>query len=159
MDDRRKLRELTTTKPYHRRNTMNVTTWPVPFQIARQRLSAWKWRTKYSAQHARRAWRYLTHSLTSDDASMIAYEMQDISGDWPLASLSLDSVMEAARDRWEDHPELRSIAEDACSRVASKWSGGGEESVGAAEDWALDKIAEYAERDGVELVLTEAWRE
>jgi hypothetical protein len=119
----------------------------------------WWLRAKTKGAHAGRAWRYLTRRLTKDDAAQIAYEVMDTEGEWPLACLNLDSVLSIARDKWQDHPDLIRLAEEACHRVWYKWSSTGtEDAVGAAEDWALDLIAEYAETEGIDLVLTEAWQ-
>jgi hypothetical protein len=41
--------------------------------------------------------------------------------------------------------------QSACDRVASKWSSDGH-AADAAEDWALDLVAEFAQARGIDLV-------
>jgi hypothetical protein len=104
----------------------------------------WRWR---------RAYRYATRKLSTDDAYWIASECADVSGCWPLQSIGVESVLGSAQDRWQDDPNLPRFAYAAASRVASKWPGSDES---AAEDWALDLIAEYATQEGITLREHEA---
>ena len=88
-----------------------------------------------------RAYAYGMGTLTADEASCVLHECYPVAGYFPLETLSVDSVYEAALDAyWEDHPELYGLAAQACDRVAQKWASTGD-AASAAEDWALDLIA------------------
>ncbi len=99
----------------------------------------------------RRAWAYARNRMTQDDASWIAYECDIAAGSFTLVSIETDDVLDLARDRWGDVPELRALADAATRRVWNKWSSSGDER-NAAIDWAIDLIAEYAREDGIELI-------
>jgi hypothetical protein len=88
--------------------------------------------------------------MTEDDAYEIARECHEVTCNWPLETISVESVIDAAQERWSDFPRLREYAEQASARVWSKWSSTGDVS-GAAVDWALDLMNEYAEEDGIKL--------
>ena len=94
---------------------------------------------------------YLTGRLTEFDAFTLMREMEDITGTHALETIDFKSVLERAREQWEDHPELERLAREATARVGDKWNPTGDIAY-AAEDWALEKIAEYAEEEGIELV-------
>jgi hypothetical protein len=114
--------------------------------IRRARLAA-----RLAAERWARALAYGRGTLSRDQAARILWDCQATAGWLPLETLSTDSVLEAARERWADCPELAELAADAAERVGDKWNSSGD-LAGAAEDWALDLIGEYAERDGVTLV-------
>jgi len=97
------------------------------------------------------AWRYFRRTMTAEDAYSLAYDCQEVAGDWALASFDLQSTIEEARERWEDHPELPRLCRDACERVASKWSGDDGNLRHAAMDWALDLVADHAKSEGIAL--------
>jgi len=122
----------------------------------RLELSCLRWRTEERRRRFALAWRYATGRLSEADADLIRYDCQSISGCYPLATFTRDSVLEVARDRWGDHPHLTDAVNQACERVASKWSGNAADSAqDAAECWAMDLISEWAAEQG----LTDLWNE
>lgn len=125
----------------------NITTFPfLSADLWRHR----KWRWQRKAQRFARAWRYMIGTYTVDDAEWISLEVDNKAGCWALQTISDQSVLEYARNRWEDHPELPRLAHEAAARVAKKWAGV-DDVTAAAEDWALDLIADYAKSDGIPL--------
>ena len=92
--------------------------------------------------------------MTEDDADHIRYECELVSGFYPLEVLTFDAVLEQATDRYGDNPELPGLARRACERVHSRWSSTGDV-CGAAEEWAMNLIHEYASQDNV--VLIDSW--
>ena len=108
----------------------------------------WGWRIRL--QHWRLTWLYLRSTLTKSDALFIMSDCEHVAGVYGLEWLSVDDVLEMARALWGDRPELEQFAIDAAARVSQKWSGDGN-LVGAAQDWAIDLVKEYAEREGVDL--------
>ena len=117
----------------------------------RRAASAFGWRMKDRFQKLGRAWRYLTNTMTEDDAYSIMEETYDLVGSYPLEEISAGAVLKAALRRWEDHPDLRRLSEEATARVYSKWDSDGHLR-GAAEDWALNLVEEYAESSGITLI-------
>lgn len=116
-----------------------------------RRLRIARWEASEAVKRVGRAVRYATNRVTEDDAQQIIYECQPASGWFPLETLSVESVLTAAEERWGDNPALLPLAEQACRRVWNKWCTDGY-GADAAETWALDLIEEYAEHDGVTLV-------
>jgi hypothetical protein len=102
-------------------------------------------RARFTAERWARALAYARGTQSRDQASRIIWDCQATAGWFPLETLSVDSVIEAARERWADCSEL---AADAADRVGAKWN-----STGAAEDWALDLITDYAEQRGIALAV------
>lgn len=122
-----------------------------PFVAISLSVSRTRYRLAESARRYGRAWRYARQTLTADDGTKMMATIEDAAGSYALESLSLNSVLELARDRWADNPELPRLAAEAVSRVNDKWNSDGN-LTGAAQDWACELIAEYAESDGVELI-------
>lgn len=116
----------------------------------------WRWRSRIT--RCRRAWRYVFDTMTKDDAQWITTDCRDVAGWHPLASLCNESVMEFALDVYEDHPDLARLVAAACSRVGEKWDDHSE-SASAAADWAMEKVAEYAAMENIELAKRERWWE
>lgn len=105
-------------------------------------------------RHAKRigqAWRLARGRLTREDARALLWEMEQLAGWHSLETVSIEDVVDAARNRWADHPKIKQYAQDATARVASKWSSSGD-IPSAAIDQAIDLIAYYADLDGVKLV-------
>ena len=115
-----------------------------------RKFSALQYRAKRAFERYGLAWRYATQRLTRDDGISLLYDAERAAGIFGLESISTGDVLEHARERWGDVPELADYADAATRRVWSKWSGNGE-ITGAAEDWAMDLIAEYAAEDNVTL--------
>lgn len=130
---------------------MNTTTLPAPMQRALWEIHRWRWIVRGKLKHARLAWRFFRHRLDKQDAGQIAYEMMDIECEWPLICVNLDEVMEEARLRWKDHPQLEDLAHNACHRVWSRWDTGTDSARAAAHDWAMDIIERDAQELGVDL--------
>lgn len=85
----------------------------------------------------------------------IISDCQDDALFWDLEGFGLDDVLDAAGDLWSNSAEdLREVAIRACQRVAQKWKSDGE-TAGAAQDWALSLISEYAADAGITLIEKE----
>ncbi|MDR3488774.1 MAG: hypothetical protein P4M05_28205 [Bradyrhizobium sp.] len=121
-----------------------------------------RWRVatffRYRLPSARKRWlaglAYARGRLTEAQALQLLWECQQVAGTHCLISIDAKDVEKAARERWGDHPDLSRLSRDATTRIATKWSDTGE-TRGAAEDWALDLVAEYAAGEGIDLVEIE----
>ena len=113
--------------------------------------TTWVFRWQYRLQRWRRAWRYATDAMTTEDAGWIRHHCQDVEGFWPLEAIDAEGVLREAREQWADHPALERLAYDAAERVANKWTGSGDISC-EARGCAVDLIAHYARTQGIELV-------
>lgn len=85
------------------------------------------------------------------DAHHMMFDLYDAAGFWPLEGIGMDGLIEAAEDRWKEHPRMKEWALLACQCVHSKWSGTGD-IASAAEDWAMSLMQEYAAQAGEPLV-------
>lgn len=113
------------------------------------------WRMRHKFRRYREAIAYACERLDMTLANDIIFNCQAAAGWYPLEALSIDSCLQTARDvYWNDHPELESLVQSACTTVASKWESTGHASA-AAEDWALDLIPEYAASRGITLTHLE----
>lgn len=119
--------------------------------LAGQYARNYRWRCRGKMIRLKRVVRYFLHRTTKEDANQFLYEMQDIAGIYALETFDVEGLMEEALERWEPHPDLLELAEDAASRVAHKWAGDDGHLANAAEDWALDLIQQYAADRGIEL--------
>jgi hypothetical protein len=118
-------------------------------------ISIAKWRARDKIRRYREAIAYARNRVDKSQANDIIYNCQAAAGWYPLETLSVDDCLQTALDcYWEDHPELASLVQSACDRVASKWSSTGD-AASAAEDWALDLVPEYAEARGITLARRE----
>jgi hypothetical protein len=98
---------------------------------------------------------YAQNCIDAEQANDIIYDCQAAAGWFPIETLSVDSCLQTALDcHWQPHPELEGLVQSACDRVASKWSSDGF-AADAAEDWALDLVAEFAQARGIDLVRLE----
>ena len=119
----------------------------------RWRASTLRYRICLNIQDAQRAWALYRGKLTQTQAFGLLHELEGITGSYALETLYESSVLDLAADRWgENTTELVELVQDACSRVAHKWNSTGD-IPGAAIDWALDLVEEYAKARGI--VLTE----
>ena len=113
------------------------------------------WRLRSKFQRYRLAIAYALDRIDHGQANDIIYDCQAAAGWFPLETLSVDSCLQTALDcHWQPHPELKGLVQSACDRVASKWSSDGH-AADAAEDWALDLVAEFAQARGIDLVRRE----
>lgn len=119
-------------------------------QIGR-RLESALYRLRSRLARYRLAYAYARGRMSPDQALSILWDCQHAAGSFCLISLDVSDVLEAARDRWEDHPELPGLCKSAASRVASKWDDYTEVR-SSCEDWALDLVADYARGEGIALV-------
>lgn len=119
--------------------------------IAR-RLSSMRYRLRSRLSRWQEAYAYARGRMTPNQALSMLWECQHTAGTYCLVSLDSESVLEAARDRWNDHPALPGLCDSAASRVASKWEDHTEVR-SSCEDWALDLVEDYARGEGV--ILTE----
>ena len=118
-------------------------------------ISIAKYRMRGMIQRYRLAIAYARNRIDPVQANEIIYDCQAAAGWFPLESLSVDRCLQTALDcHWEPHPELEGLVQSACDRVASKWSSDGH-AADAAEDWALDLVAEFAQARGIALVRRE----
>jgi len=109
-----------------------------------------RWVLGAKTRRVARAWRYALGRTTLTDAYDIGIDCRDVTGDYPLVSLDVDDVLQSAKDRWGDVPELKAYAESAVRRVYGRWSSPGHELDGA-KSWAMDLIEEWAKDDGLDL--------
>ena len=97
---------------------------------------------------------------TPTEASEIRYRCHEITGCWPLQWIDAEGVIELAEDRWKATDrwgtpvDFEAYAKDAVRRVHTKWPGN-DDMTGAAQDWAMDLIGEYALQDGIALLDNE----
>lgn len=121
-------------------------------QLNRLKYSAPAYRMRQRLARYRRAWLYAAGRTELDDAYTIMRDLRPITGEYPLITLDVDGIVISAGDRWTNSAdEIRPFAEEAAERVYGKFDSDGE-TRSAAEEWALDLIAEYAEQEGVELI-------
>lgn len=99
-----------------------------------------------------RALAYARDRMSEEQARRIFSDCQHPAGWFPLMVLSADDVLEDARAFWNEHPDLPRLARDAADRVSQKWDDHGD-SYSAATEWALEKVEEYAEAEGIKLVV------
>lgn len=109
------------------------------------------WQARERMKRVGRAWRYALGRTTPGDAENMLYDCQHIAGSYALETLSVASVLTMAQERYGDDPSLAGFAAQACHRVWNRWNSSGDQT-GAAEDWAMDLIAEYAADDSIKLV-------
>jgi hypothetical protein len=118
------------------------------FSIAKYRLHSMIHRYRLAIAYAR-------DRIDPGQANDIIYDCQAAAGWFPLEEFSVDSCLETALDcHWQPHPELENLVRSACADVASKWSSDGH-AADAAQDWALDLVAEFAQARGIDLVRRE----
>ena len=114
----------------------------------RQTIRIYRYRLRQHAQRIAIGLRYAMGRTSQADAETMLYECSEIAGDWTLSSFSAGDVIEDALEEYEDTPELRAICKSAARRVWNKWNGSGDEA-GAARDWAMDLVREWAGQDGL----------
>jgi hypothetical protein len=118
-------------------------------------ISIAKYRLHDMIHRYRLAIAYARNRIDPGQANEIIYDCQAAAGWFPLETFSVDRCLQTALDcHWEPHPELKSLVQSACDRVASKWSSDGH-AADAAEDWALDLVGEFAETRGIALIRHE----
>lgn len=115
-----------------------------------------KWRVLHRKRRLAMAWRYGWETMTEPEANEMAYDCALVAGIYPLESLDRNSVMEQCIDRFGETPEMAELVADACERVFSKWNSTGD-SASAAEEWAIDKVVEYAEERSI--TLADSWND
>lgn len=115
------------------------------------RLGMKEWNILVDEDRLALAWRLATDRLTDFDYGAISEIARDVTGFYPLEGITLSCLVEDAKERWEDHPELERLCREAIYHVWRRWSSTGDVS-GAATEWALDKVEEYARGDGIELI-------
>lgn len=119
---------------------------------ARNVFHAARHRLRYRLERYGRALRYARNAMTADDARQFIYEAEHKAGQYSLAAFTVAEVMDAAAERWGDVPGMQQWAADAAARVSSKWNDDTSELPGAACEWALQIMQEYAAADGVHLI-------
>jgi hypothetical protein len=81
----------------------------------------------------------------------VLIDCHDPAGWHSLLTLTVEDTLEQAREIFADHPELRRLIEDGCSRVARKWESYGDE-LYEARRWAIELAEGYAADEGITLV-------
>ena len=115
------------------------------------KISILQWRLRDKIRRYLDALAYARNRIDSTQANDIIFSCQAAAGWYPLETLSVDGCLQTALDcYWDDHPELESLVQSACARVASKWSSDGH-AADAAEDWALDLVGDFAAARGITL--------
>ena len=111
----------------------------------------WRWKVRHALERIGVGLRYACGRSTVDDWSRLSHDSQVGSSCYGLSYFSADDVVESLIDLYGDNQAFQEMAERAARRVWNKWNGTGDET-GAAIDWAVDLVKEYAAEDGVELV-------
>jgi hypothetical protein len=110
-----------------------------------------RYRLKHRLQRLRRAWRYAYGSLSADDAQWVLIDCHDTAGWHFLLTLTVEDTLEQAREIFADHPELRRLIEDGCSRVGRKWESYNDD-LFEARRWAIELAEGYASDEGITLI-------
>jgi hypothetical protein len=110
-----------------------------------------RYRTGYRLAQWKRAWRYATDRLSSEDAQWIMLDCRFPAGWHPLLVLSVEDTLEQAREHIADHSELPRLIADGCERVGDKWESYNDD-LWEARRWAIDLAKEYAAAEGIALV-------
>lgn len=118
------------------------------FSCWRRRFSFWKYRAHERAKRLHRACRYMAGTMSQDDAQWMIMDCESAAGWYPLMILSVDDVLERAREVFVDHPALHEFVTEGCVRVRRKWECYGDE-LEAAIDWAIESAQEYAASEGI----------
>jgi hypothetical protein len=105
---------------------------------------------KMRFRHLRRSWRYLTHSLTADDAQTMILGCRRQAGWHPLTILTVEDTLELAREVFGSNPELPRLIADACAHVGRKWTSTSDE-LHEAIRWAIEIAEEQALHEGIVL--------
>jgi hypothetical protein len=105
---------------------------------------------KMRFRHLRRTWRYLTHSLTADDAQTMILGCRRQAGWHPLTILTVEDTLDLAREVFGANPELPHLIADACAHVGRKWMSTSDE-LHKAIRWAIVIAEEQASREGIVL--------
>jgi hypothetical protein len=114
-----------------------------------------KYRLRSKIQRYRLAIAYALDRIDPNQANEIICDCQPAAGWFPLETFSVEVCLQMALDcYWQDHPDLKSLVQSACERVASKWSSDGH-ATDVAEDWALDLVGDFARARGIDLVRHE----
>lgn len=108
----------------------------------------WLARFRRKIARYRRGIAYARGRLTRDQALEMGWEIDMIAGVYPLECLDAETVLETAREYYEDTPELEDAVHSACLYVAKKWDGDTQ----FARDYALEQIEEMAHRNGATLI-------
>jgi hypothetical protein len=135
--------------------TISTGSQPMNRQQLISRISILQYRARDKIRRYRLAIAYARQRIDADQANDIIYDCQAAAGWYPLETFSADGCLQTALDcYWQPHPELESLVQSACDRVASKWSSNGH-AADAAEDWALDLVADFAAARGIALLRHE----
>lgn len=70
-------------------------------------------------------------------------DCRDPAGWRPLLTLTVERVLEEARETFVEHPSLPRLIADACTRVEYKWEPG-DAALYEAHRWAIDLAETYA---------------
>ena len=111
----------------------------------------WCYRVSKTFERFQRAVQYATGRLSADNAQHIMLECCFDAGWHPLQILDVQKTLTEAREIFTDHPALPHLIAAACSRVASKWEGNGDDSHEACR-WAIEIAEDYAARTNIKLV-------
>ena len=114
-----------------------------------RRLFTFRWQLRFRCQRLRRAFCYAADRLSQQDAELIVLDCEHAARSYPLASLSPDSVLHMAVERYGDQARvLTDYLPGACASVASKWDSPGDDRW-HARNWALEIALDAAGQDGI----------
>ena len=111
----------------------------------------WCYRLSRTFERFQRAVQYATGHLSADNAQHIMLDCCFGAGWHPLQILDVQETLAEAREIFTDHPALPHLIAAACSRVASKWEGNGDDSH-EARRWAIEIAEEYAAHTNIKLI-------
>lgn len=97
-----------------------------------------------------RAIAYARRRLTAEEAATIIHDCEYTAGCFPLVVLDVEGTLNEARAMWHDHPALEDMVRNACDHVCQRHPGSDDLS-GAARDWALHLVMEFAIDREIEL--------
>lgn len=114
-----------------------------------------KLRLQIITQRIRHAIAYVTGHLDAQSAQDMIVQLEPIAGWHPLVTLCVDDVLARATKHYKPHPDLRSFVASACAKVARQWRDA-DETLQAAQWWAIDLSLDLAQEHGQTLALAES---
>jgi hypothetical protein len=122
----------------------------IPAHPIIQFLGHWRYRVRSRVERLRRAWGYGLGGLSADHAQQIMLDCRDAAGWRPLFTLTVERVLEEARDTFVEHPALLRLIADACARVEYKWEPV-DDALYEAHRWAINLAETYAQNEHIVL--------
>jgi len=103
-------------------------------------------------RHITLAWKFLSGTMTPDDAEDMTLIAGDIAGWHTLTMITESDVRDHLLEVHDcaDHPQLDALIHAACKKISGNWVDVSDAQSSAVSE-AADLVLEYAEVDGVEL--------